>query len=73
MDKAQTKFKLTVSKNEDWITLTSMIINNWRCWLEEDPEVNDMGQWVGFYCDGMDDLPFVLPCAMDFIPYGMQQ
>ena len=30
-------------------------------------------QWVGFYCDGTNDMTFVVQCSNDFIPYGRQQ
>lgn len=32
--------------------LTSKIIDKWRHFLEDDPKVTHLGQWVGLYCDG---------------------
>lgn len=69
----QIKFKLTSADNEDWITLTSKIIDKWRRLLEEDPEVTHPGHWVGLYCDGADGPAFVLQCAVNFIPFRRQQ
>lgn len=38
-DEAQTKFHLTHTCDEDWATLTSKIIDQWRQFLEDDPDI----------------------------------
>ena len=53
--------------------LTSKIIDKWRPLLEDVPKVIHLGQWVGFYCDGVDDPAFVLRWSEDFIPSTMHQ
>lgn len=72
-DEAQIKFHLTEVDNEDWITLTSKIIDKWRHLLEVDLEAIHTGPWVGFYCEGKGDMTFVLHCTKDFIPSSRQQ
>lgn len=43
-DEVQTKFKLIKANNEDWIMLTSKIIDKWRHLLEEVLEATHPGQ-----------------------------
>ena len=59
-DDAHIKFKLTVVENEDWITLTSKIIDKRKHLLEDSMEVTCLGQSVSFYYDGMDNPTFML-------------
>lgn len=46
-DDALTKFDLTSRDCDDWVKLTTYIINKWRSTLEGDVEVMVPGQWVG--------------------------
>lgn len=55
-------------ENDDWISLTSKIINKWTHLLEKDPKTTCIGQWIGFFCNGAKGLAFVLQCSNDFIP-----
>lgn len=57
-DEAQMKFQLAKTDNEDWITLTSKIINKWRHMLEKNPKAK-LRQWVGFHYACVDDPAFV--------------
>lgn len=66
--KAQVKFGFTAMGNKDWIMLTSKIIDKCTNLLERHPHTTHPRKWVGFYCDGKDDLTFVLQCTKDFIP-----
>jgi hypothetical protein len=55
--------------NEDWIMLTSKINDKWRQLLEKDSKATYVGQWVGFYYDGVEGLAFVVQCVEDsFVP-----
>ena len=67
------RLKLNSNSPRRRMRIGSMIVDNWRCLLEDDPEVTHIDQLVGFYYDGMDNMAFVLRWSEDFIPSSMHQ
>lgn len=54
------KFNLIAMERMRIGSHTSKIIDKWRHLLEDDQEVTYLRQSMGFYCDDVDDLAFVL-------------
>lgn len=55
-EEARTKFKLSEIDNEDWIWLTSKIIDKLWHVLEKYPKPIYPCQWIGFFHQGVKDL-----------------
>ena len=58
-----------MAEDEEWIMLTSKIIEKWRKLLEDDPQVTYSPRtMVGLYYDDVDNLIFVLNAQRTLSP-----
>lgn len=72
-DEAQTKIHLTHTYDEDWATLTSKMNDQWRHFLEDDPDITHPNEWFGIYIDIFTNSKLVLQSSFEYTPSYLHQ